>query len=167
MEHGGNGNITRSKRRERGSVLAVLAALIVLAAAPQQDAGLTASICELLKGPRRFSGQLVTVRARVLRSPEFHALVDTDDEKCGQVTLQNPEERRVDPKPAFGLVRDSNNELFEKVTLRMLGNSRTDVYATLEGRFDSVFWPWQGYGHLNQFKARLVLRRVLKVETTQ
>ena len=73
MEHGGNGNITRSERRERGSVLAVLAALI----------------------------------------------------------------------------------------------RQNKVYATLEGRFDSVFWPWQGYGHLNQFKARLVLRRVLKVETTQ
>src|SRR5262245_59737784 len=98
---------------------------LVAAVAPSRDTRVTASVCDLLRSARKFSGQIVLVRARVIRSPEFHALLDTEDENCGWITIENPEQKGVNPKPPFGLVRDSNNELFENATILLLGPSRT------------------------------------------
>jgi len=96
-------------------------------------------------------------------------LVDPEDESCGRVTFSHPEEAEVSPKPGFKLLQDSEYELFKKRIPEMLtepSNLQSRLTATFEGRFDWAFWPWQGFGHLNMFKARLVVHRVRGVEAT-
>ncbi len=146
------------------------------------------SLCEILKDPARYDGQIVTFDAQVLMGFEVSGLrIPSDDpaNDCGLIWLSYPEGSPVthmtmsarDPgpeRPAVTLRRDRTLRRFQRlldatVYPREEGSvcmscSRYRVTAQVTGRLD-VAPQGSGFGHLNAHRMQLVLQRVQNVRT--
>lgn len=128
------------------------------------------TICELVRSPEKYSGQQVSVHARIA-NPQRMVL---ENGECGRVLLVFPADQQVRPKAKFKLLEDDNfkrlmearSELVPPPT-RMPGR----VSATFQGRFDSVFTLKEGRKvqrdprsmRLAVDEFRLVLHRITEV----
>ena len=88
--------LSDAKSRTYGGV--VIALILAAQVSAQNTARTPISVCELLKAPRQFSGLLVSIRARVVATPEFLVLVDAQNRSCGEVVYAHPKEAGLDPK---------------------------------------------------------------------
>src|SRR5262245_46825577 len=93
----------------RGVAVALLLGVEIVA---QNGERTPISVCELLNAPRQFSGRLVSIRARLVATPEWLVLVDPQNRRCGRVVYAHPKDAGLDPKPTFDLVQDPAYELF-------------------------------------------------------
>jgi hypothetical protein len=140
------------------------------------------SVCEVLRKPSAFNGKVVRLSGTVTVAFEYFGL---SQGTCRAIWLDFPDVEPVQPKPSFHLLRDENFAQFEK----LLATKKT-ADVVLLGRLDGVdeiqkgttvqrqekhddggesavvsFYS-NGFGHLGQYKARLVLERVLTVESS-
>lgn len=96
------------------------------------------TICELVRNPEKYSGQQVSVHAR-MANPQRMVLEDGD---CGRVLLVFPADQQVRPKTKFRLLEDDNFKKVMQARSELVPPpTRTPgrVSATFQGRFDSVF----------------------------
>lgn len=160
------------------SVSAVL--LLVLWAVPLTGAPpVQATVCAILQKPSAFNGKLVQVKGTVKRGFENFSLAGGG---CGAIWVDFADDRYVNPRPKFKLVRDANFVEFERL---VKASSAAEVI--LLGRLDGVDavkttthvsdrrkhkdgtvsavvgWGSAGFGHMGEYKARLVLKQVLTV----
>jgi hypothetical protein len=128
------------------------------------------TLCELLKTPEKFAGQMVSVRASVDKS--YHWLVLFNKDCDGSVMLELRSE--IEPKREFPLEKDEQFEKFDQALFDFKPGSmelRNRIEADFAGRFDSMFAMKRnrkvriakGYGHGLQAKTRLVLHKVSNV----
>jgi hypothetical protein len=128
------------------------------------------TVCQLIKKPERFAGQMVSVRGYILL--EYHGMAICSEECVGCIRVVEPQD--VSPKPEFDLERDSAYEEFDRLSVdvglvkRLLGEATLRV--TLVGRFDSIYEMRngkrvrvaEGLG-LRRVPRRLVLQKVTDV----
>ncbi len=156
------------------------ALLLALWSAPLLGAPpVKASVCEIMQKPSAFNGKLVQVRGIVNSGFENFSLSESG---CGPIWVDFADERFVSPEPKFKLVRDMTFLEFER---RVKADSSAEV--TLIGRLDGVDQiktttsvthkrkhkdgsvsavvgtGSTGFGHMGEYKARLVLKRVVNV----
>ena len=133
----------------------------------------TPSVCDVLKSPSQYNGRIVEIRGAARLSFEYFGLTDAD---CGAIWLEFADQR-IRPKPKFLLVKDEAEKRFSDTV------QKNTVRVTLVGRLDGVdeVKKWtesrpmkaggsavsfhsNGFGHMGQYKARLVIMRVKAVE---
>lgn len=111
------------------SVSAVL--LLVLWAVPLTGAPpVQATVCAILQKPSAFNGKLVQVKGTVKRGFENFSLAGGG---CGAIWVDFADDRYVNPRPKFKLVRDANFVEFERL---VKASSAAEVI--LLGRLDGV-----------------------------
>jgi hypothetical protein len=139
------------------------------------------NVCDVLRKPSAFNGKIVQLSGTVTVGFEYLAL---SQGACRAIWLDLPDVDPVRPKPSFHLLRDENLVAFEK----LLATKKT-ADVVLLGRLDGVDEIQQGstvrepqeqkdgsesavvsfhsngFGHMGQYKARLVLERVLAVDS--
>ena len=131
-------------------------------------------VCEILGNPEACDGKIVRTRATVASSCEFIAIKGAGCK--GAINLEYPENLDPGDGPArFTLLRDSTFQRYEAALAAkedappgseaLAPSYLYDVTALFVGRIDvaSKFRKGArrvGFGHLNQFPVRLVLRRV-------
>jgi hypothetical protein len=159
-------------------------ALLVLWSVPLVGAppAVEATTCAILQKPSAFNGKLVHVKGTVKSGFENFSLSEGG---CGAIWVDFADDRYVSPRPNFKLVRDAQFGEFERL---IKASSTADV--TLLGRLDGVDevrttthvthqreekdgtssavvgHGSTGFGHMGQYKARLVVRQVLTVGPT-
>jgi hypothetical protein len=149
--------------------LALMCSSFVVAQSSDPKQPQSATVCELLSEPLKFSGTFVKVSGRVRR---WHHAVDISNSDCKYtLLLESPEE--IEPPP-FEVTRDELYSKFEHAMQRYKpgANGSNGFEATIQGRFDYVLFKDkngkyvrspQGYGHLNASPARLVIQSVSSV----
>jgi hypothetical protein len=154
--------------------VAVLGAVPLTGAPPVQT-----TACAIVQQPSAFNGKLVQIKGVVNSGFENFSLAEGG---CGPIWVDFADDRYVSPGPKFKLVRDANLVEFEHL---IKASSSADV--TLVGRLDGVDevkttrhvssrrvhkdgtvsavvgWRSSGFGHMGQYKARLVVKQVLTV----
>jgi hypothetical protein len=139
------------------------------------------SVCEVLRTPSAFNGKIVRLSGTVTVAFEYLAL---SQDTCRAIWLDLPDVNSVQPKPSFHLLRDENFARFEKLLAtkktadvvllgRLDGVDEIQKGTTVQrqGKLDDgsgsavVSFTSNGFGHLGQYKTRLVLERVLSVES--
>jgi hypothetical protein len=141
------------------------------------------TVCAILKKPSAFSGKIVQVKGKVKGGFENFSLGEGG---CGAIWVDLADDKYVSPPPKFKLLRDANFAEFERL---IKANSAAEV--TVIGRLDGVdeveaktFVTDRrkhqdgtvsavvgsgstGFGHMGQYKARLVLKQVLTVASAR
>jgi hypothetical protein len=138
-------------------------------------------VCQLLRDSGRYDGKFVQVRGHFRRTVEWSAV---EEEGCeGKILVVDPKHPSVIPRAHFRIVKDEAWRKFEKVSQERLpaapnsvcvgpcGRYKYDVVATFLGRVDSRevqnragrLEHRPSYGHLGQFRVRLVLKSVSDV----
>jgi len=171
---------TVSNTNVDGSLSASVVLLWALQSVPAIGAPpVEATVCATMQKPSAFNGKLVQVKGTVKSGFENFSLSEGD---CGPVWVDLADDKYVSPPPKFKLLRDDNFAEFERL---IKANSTAKV--TLIGRLDGVdevktktYVRDQqkhrggtvsavvgsgstGFGHLGQYKARLVVKQVLTV----
>jgi len=143
------------------------------------------SVCEIMRSPAAFDGQMVRVRATVVSGFEVFA-IRAPAEKCGLIWLtyagggpvaslsvgaKTPNTQR----PPVKLKQNRELKQFQKLLgaqmyPRERGSiciscARYEVTATLTGRLDYA-GEGRGFGHLNAYETQLVLESVSDVSAT-
>jgi len=147
-------------------------------AAQQVDA-----VCTILKKPSAFSGKIVQIKGTVKVGFEDFSLSEGG---CGRIWIDYADDKDISPHPKFKLVRDVNFSEFERL-IRASSMAEVTLIGRLDG-VDAIFAKTyvsnqrkhrdgtssadvrlgsNGFGHMGQFKARLVLKQVLTVASTQ
>jgi hypothetical protein len=163
------------------STLAVLGVVLLVAATPASPP-LDATSCEILQRPSSFNGKVVRLKGVVNAGFEYLGLSDAG---CGGIWIDYADERGVVPRPNFTLVRNGKFTEFERLL-----SANKSATATLIGRLDGVdeVKQWthvrhkrtakdgtvsavissgsNGFGHMGQYKARIVLEEVVEVRAT-
>jgi hypothetical protein len=163
-----------NRRRSRTLDLQVAVLLLLVAEVGRAQNFVKADICDLLKSPEQYSGQLVSVRAEITEVRNVR-LADPKHHACGQIPWAFPEDREVKPRPNFAIVQDENYKALMSgmgVLVPKPPRARGTVTATLEGRFDSIYRTRNGrrtkiadgFGHLGLAESRFVLHRVTQVD---
>jgi hypothetical protein len=158
-----------------GAVLMVLWTTVPLVGAPP----VKTTVCAILQKPSTFSGKIVQVEGTMLSDFENFTLTDSD---CGSIWVDLPDDQSVRPSPNFKLVRNTHFTDFERLI-----KAKSAAKVGLIGRLDGVDVVKEqtyvrdrqkhedgtlsavvgrsstGFGHMGQYKARLVLKRVLTV----
>lgn len=163
--------------------LASVACLLVGSAAAKP---VPTSVCEIARSPASFDGKLVRLRATVVSGFEVFGIEDPGNKKCDMIWLSYPGGGPVAStsfgpatpnlrRPPVKLKNNRQLKRFQKLLdaqmyPRSRGNtciacSRYEVTATFTGRLDYA-GRGHGFGHLNAFKARLVLKSVSNVSAT-
>jgi hypothetical protein len=138
---------------------------------------LNVSVCDILKKPSAFNGKVV--RHSGFAHSEFEYLGLSDGE-CRAVWIDYADDKRVRPKPSFQMVRDTKFAEFEYLILAnkaaaVLLIGRLDAVDEIRQRSDVrktgsksgvVSFHTNGFGHMGQYKARLVLQRVVDVASS-
>ena len=141
------------------------------------------TVCEILQKPSAFNGRIVQVKGTVTVGFETFSLYDGS---CVSIWIDYAGNPNITPAVHFKLVRDANFAEFE----RRLAKGNTSLKVTLIGRLDGVDEIREkttirerqtgsdgtlsgvvnrtstGFGHMGQYKARLVLKQVLAVGPT-
>ena len=164
---------------------ALLAVLLVLWSVPVVGAPpVEATVCEISQKPSQFNGKLVHVNGTVRFGFENFSLFEGDG-GCGATWVDLADDPHVNPKPEFELIRDAAFSEFER---QVKAHSMAEV--SILGRLDGVdqvtttthvrnrrehkdgtvsavvAQESTGFGHLGQYKARVVLKQVLAVRPT-
>jgi hypothetical protein len=137
------------------------------------------SVCEIMKKPSVFNGKLVRLKGKLESRFEYYAIADSG---CGPIWVDNPEQKGISPRPNFKMTK---NEYLKKMDTLISINGATSV--TVVGRLDgvdglkretvvtdpktindgstsaAVSFRSNGFGHLGQYRARLVLKSVEEV----
>ena len=131
------------------------------------------SVCDVMKSPSQYNGKIVEIRGAARLGFEFFGLTDVG---CGPIWLDFADES-IRPTLKFRLVKDEPEKRFRAAVQK--GNTSN---VTLIGRIDGVdevkHWTESrpvkggvvagfrsnGFGHMGQYKARLVIIRVRAVE---
>lgn len=143
------------------------------------------SVCEILKSPQNFDGEVVQIRATVLAGFEVFALRDAVDENCGAIWLSydggGPTaslslglRAPTVERPPVTLQRNRQFKRFQELLKAHMyprrrenvcvGCNRYEVTARLTGRLD-VAGEGTGFGHMNAYGARLTLQSVTNIST--
>jgi len=127
----------------------------------------TVTLCELMKTPEKFAGQIVSVRANV--DKYYHRIVLFGEDCDGLVLLElRP---MVEPQREFPLERDTQFEKFSEALFDFKPGTvelRNQIKADFRGRFDWVFVMGRnrmidkGYRY-RPITSRLVLYKVSNV----
>jgi hypothetical protein len=145
---------------------------------------ITIGVCQLLEDSARLNGKLVQVRGEFQRALEWSAILGKGCE--GGILVVDPAHPSVHPRPDFRIKEDKAWREFQNVSQERLaaepnsvcvgpcGRYRYDVVATFVGRVDSgevqnragKLEQQTSYGHLGQFRVRLVLKSVSDVVAT-
>ena len=137
------------------------------------------SVCEIMKKPSVFNGKLVRLKGKLESRFEYYAIADSG---CGPIWVDTPEQKELSPRPNFKITKNENL----KKTDALISISRA-ASVTVVGRLDgvdelkrntvvtdpkalkdgsraaAVSFRSNGFGHLGQYKARLVLKSVEEV----
>jgi len=159
------------------SFTAVLLAVLNL----QAQSELThVSVCKILEKPSAYDGKMLRVRGTVRSWFEFFALVDSDCKDA--IALDFPDDPLVKPKPDFKAEEDDAYMNLRRLVTEYTRYAPALARATLVGRLDGVdelkppvddappgvirgaSRSSNGFGHLGQYRARLVIMRVVEVE---
>jgi hypothetical protein len=172
--------------REWWSTKLVRPAVVALCLFPWASAGAQrtvrpakTTVCKILENPKAYDGRMVEFTGTVTRNYEFSVIKYGG---CGGIHIAYPGEPELRSRSAlFKLVKDAEFDKFEELL------SETDssgvkqgevmitpafsytVTAVFVGRLDAPRSPdrgktWgPGFGHLNQFPARIVVYRVKEV----
>ena len=120
----------------------------------------TMTLCELMKTPEKFAGQVVSVRASV--DKHYHRIVLFDEDCDGLVLLEI--RSNVEPQREFPLERDKEFEKFSEALLDYKPGTvrlRNRINADFKGRFDWVF-AMEGNQRMGKgFRHRLVTSRLV------
>jgi hypothetical protein len=170
-----------------------VALLLACVAWPQgknyESTGMT--ICEVLKDTSTYSGKFVRITGQVSLGPEVSALSSHCANGDESISLEYPTAEWRIPSP-FELQKDDMYSTFEMIVERYsigLGSPPPmqgmpspkpirQVIASFVGRFDGPdklvmrdasgdTLTRKGFGHQNQFQARLVIRSVESVTVTR
>jgi hypothetical protein len=162
--------------------LLMLLALGVPSSTQVSTEPIVATVCDVLSKPSAFNGKMVRLSGTVDISFEYLAL---SQGTCRAIWLDLPGVDPVHPDPSFQMLRDDNLAQFMKLLA-----TRKTADVVLLGRLDGVDEIQQGqtvreerkhkdgsesavvgfhsngFGHMGQYKARLVLQRVVAVQTS-
>jgi hypothetical protein len=138
------------------------------------------SVCEIVKKPLALNWRLVRLKGKLKSRFEYLAISDSG---CGPIWVDYPDQAGIAPKPKFKLTKNDYLTKMDwlisidgtaSVTLvgRLDGVDEakhetvvTDQKALKDGSASSVVhFRANGFGHLGQFKARLVLKTVEEVK---
>jgi hypothetical protein len=166
-----------------GTIGVIAAGLMFVIGTPQvaSSAPVQVGVCDILKKPAAFNGEELAVTGLVHVAFERFVIMDT----CGSIWLAFPEEPGISPLPNFKLSRSKTFDKFQRAL------ATRDVSATLVGRLDGVdeiksgtsvrrvrsSRPGEkayvvnhyssGFGHMGQYRARLVIREVVNIRQLQ
>ena len=143
------------------------------------DAITDTSVCEIMRKPSDFSGKLVRVQGTLELRFEYYGIADSG---CGPIWVDNPDQKGISPRPNFKMTK---NEYLKKLDrlISMNGAASVTVVGRLDGMDEvgretvvsdpktlddgstsgAVSFRSNGFGHLGQYKARLVLKTVEEV----
>jgi hypothetical protein len=121
-------------------------------------------VCDVLHSVARYSGRIITLSGFV-PSPRALQLYDP---ACGRISFEYAEDSGISPKPNFKTIRDDNFKKFEDSLPELIPpppHRPARVHVVVEGRFDAASVMHQrGFGHLELFDYRLVIRRIVSVQ---
>ena len=137
------------------------------------------SVCEIMKKPLVFKGKLVRVKGKLESPFEYYGIADSG---CGPIWVDNPDQKGISPRPNFKMTKKEYLKKMDRL-ISMNGPASVTVIGRLEGVDDvgrgtvvsdpktpddgstsaAVGFRSNGFGHLGQYKARLVLKMVEEV----
>jgi hypothetical protein len=142
---------------------------------------LQTTVCAVMEKPSAFSGKLVQVQGTITAGFENFSL---SEGTCGAIWVDLPDDQYVHPRPKFKLLRDAKFVEFERLI-----KAKSSAKVVLVGRLDGVGRIEEktyarnqkhedgtnsgvvgststGFGHMGQYRARLVLKQLLAVGPT-